>query len=521
MLQKTRSCVTPRFRFRCLFGGALAIVICLAIPGVTHAAENMWTVQKLNDNQPWDRFLNSPIPMKIEGRVATHGGGMFRLMRCDVRFTIDNDKLRQLPPKANVEVKGRFKRNNGRIDFVVDELKVVPAYLDQFEVRASKLRLPTPQDWIDLGEWGMERGLFYEDDDLVKKARGAYQNAIEVEYKALKPTDAEGRFALAKKSDSFQLPGTRSAELIHEGLRIQYRAAQKVEPPNAAVWQKLAENISERLPGADQALSSIPKELKESYDREPDLTYQKSKPDTRSQLNRLLFIGATMKQLTSSLADDGSNGDRIAEQIEKLIPEEAETAERLRLSKLEFRAAHLTTANRSDVQNLAAEFRARQQNDRATKILSDWIKQHEARLRANGVLGLFELADEYWSLLNDEATAVECLTEAYRKDPTYEEISQKLKTLGYQFQNNRWTKMNAQRNGVVNPSLSQTEIRIGMPAKDLNKILGQPRSITRAITGRGTTEIWSFGLVGSSQLVVRLEKKNIDTEPKVVSYTGQ
>ena len=137
------------------------------------------------------------------------------------------------------------------------------------------------------------------------------------------------------------------------------------------------------------------------------------------------------------------------------------------------------------------------------------------------MVGLFELADEYWSLLNDEATAVDCLTEAYRKDPKYEEISQKLKTLGYQFQNNRWTKMNGQSNGLVNSSLSQMEISIGMSAKDLRKILGQPRSITRAITGRGVTEVWSFGLVGSSQLVVRLEKKSVDTEPKVVSYTGQ
>lgn len=518
--------VVPLKRSACfslwtLFGTFLAVTFGVEIPAATFAAENIWTVQKLNDNQPWDRFLNAPISIKIEGRVATHGGGMFRLMKCEVRFTVENDKLRQLTPKCYVEAKGKFKRNNGRIDFAVDELKVVPSYLDQFDVRASKLRLPTAQDWVELGEWGMERGVFYEDEELVKKAKGAYQNAIDVEYKALKPTDAEGRYALAKKSEASQLPSSRSAELIHEGLRIQYRAVQKMERPTAAAWQKLAETISEKLPGADQPLNSIPKELKEAYEREPDLTYQKSKPDARVQLNRLLFVSATLKQLNCSLADDSSNADLIADQIEKLIPEEMGAAERLRMSKLEYRVAHLATANRGDVQNLAAEFRARQQNDRATKVLYDWIKQHEARLRANGVVGLFELADEYWSLLNDEAAAVECLTEAYRKDPTYEEISQKLKALGYQFQNSRWTKMNVQQSGTMTSSLTQNEITIGMSASNLRKLVGQPRSITRAITGRGTTEIWSFGLVGSSQLVVRLEKKNIDTEPKVVSYTGQ
>lgn len=499
----------------------IVFVAVLGVCSPVFSADNIWTVQKLNDNQPWDRFLNSPIPIKIEGRVATYGGGLFRLMKSEARFTAENDKIRQLSAKCYVEMKGKFKRHNGRIDFAVDELKVVQPYLDQFELRSSKLRLPTAQDWVELGEWGMERGLFYEDEELVKKAKGAYQNAIDVEYKTLKPTDAEGRFDLARKSDAYKLPAEHSSELTHEALRIQFRSAQKIEPSSAAAWQKLAETIGEKFPGSDHPQSSIPAELKSVYEREPDLTYQKAKADVRSQLNRLLFVSATLKQLTSSLSKDGSNGDLIADQIDRIIPEEAESAERLRMSKLEFREAHLATANRGDVQNLAGEFRARQQNDRATKVLREWIKLHEANLRVRGVVGLYELADEYWSLLNDEASAVECLTEAYRKDPSYEEISQKLKALGYQFQNSRWTKVSSSPKDVTNSSVTPVEISVGLPSSQLRKLLGQPRSVTRAITGRGATEIWSYGVVGSSQLVIRLEKKTIDTEPKVVSYTGQ
>ena len=54
-----------------------------------------------------------------------------------------------------------------------------------------------------------------------------------------------------------------------------------------------------------------------------------------------------------------------------------------------------------------------------------------------------------------------------------------------------------------------------MTAASLRTLLGQPRSLARAFTSRGITEIWSFGLADSTGLVIRLEQTSRDAELKV------
>ena len=215
---------------------------------------------------------------------------------------------------------------------------------------------------------------------------------------------------------------------------------------------------------------------------------------------------------------DGRDGDQIAEKIERLIPEEATLAEQQRGLRLAYRVAHLSTETRADVENLAARLRERGQDDVARQALLQWIKSHELRLKGDGVIGLLRLADEYLSLLNNEAVAVEYLSDAYRIDPTFEEVKTKFASLGYQWQKSRWIKGNSSNSNSANPTpQAPTGISKGMASAELRKLLGEPGSLSRAITSRGITEVWSFGPAGGSRLVVRLEQKGRDTEPKVTA----
>lgn len=499
----------------------VGVFVVSGLGGTSFAADAVWTVQKLIDNKPWDRFIGSPLAIRVEGRLGTSGGGQFRLVRCETVFTIDGEKLRAIPSKSTVEVKGQFKKNGGRLEFAVDEIKVVPNYVDQFELKASKLRLPTPDDWNELGDWAAERARFYEDADLMKKAKDAYTNAIELNYRSLKPTDAEGRFSLAKKMESLQLSDRRRMELIHEGFRIQWKTAQKADPPDTAAWQQLANTLAEQLPGANVPLKLVPPDLKETYDQDPDSTYRKANDDLRLQLHRLFFVAVTKKILLHGESRDGRDGDSIADQIDKLIPEEHALAEKQRVAKLGYRTQTIGVATRTEAENLAAAFRERHQNENAKEVLQQWIKAHEPRLKGD-VVGLLQLADEYSTLLNDERTAVEYLSDAYRIDPTFEAVKTKLTSLGYQLKNSRWTK----KSSVLPPpsdtaSQSPTGISVGLTATGLRTLLGQPRSLARAITARGITEVWSFGPAGSTPLVIRLEQKGRDLEPKVTEFSGQ
>ena len=481
-------------------------------------ADNVWSVQKLNDNKPWEKFIESPIPIHVEGRLGSFGNGQLRLLRCEAKFTIEPSRLRSLLPKSTVILKGRFKKEAGKVEFAVDDLKVVSSFTDQFDSRALKLKRGSPDEWKELGDWAADLSHFYDDPDLLKKSMTAYAKAIDAEYDALKATDAEGRFNLAKKVEEFKLPSRRKMELIHEGLRIRWQGIQSKEPPDLAAWELFSESLAEYLDGTNEPLVKVPRDLKESYDQEPISTYRKASDESRLQLHRLFFVSVVRKRLMQGVSADGRDGDQIAEKIERLIPEEATLAEQQRGLRLAYRVAHLSTETRADVENLAARLRERGQDDVARQALLQWIKSHELRLKGDGVIGLLRLADEYLSLLNNEAVAVEYLSDAYRIDPTFEEVKTKFASLGYQWQKSRWIKGNSSNSNSANPTpQAPTGISKGMASAELRKLLGEPGSLSRAITSRGITEVWSFGPAGGSRLVVRLEQKGRDTEPKVTA----
>ncbi|WP_010587188.1 hypothetical protein [Schlesneria paludicola] len=497
-------------------------VLLSGLDHVAGAAENLWTVQKLNDSKPWDRFVGSPIPIRVEGRMGPFGNGQFRLMRCDVKFTIDNTKLRTVTNKASVEVTGQFKSEGSKLEFAVTDLKVVPGYLEQFDSRVAKMRLPKSQDWVELGKWASERGQFYEDADMLKKAHEAYSSAIDADYRALKSSDAAGRFELAKKINEYQLPQRRRLELMHEGFRIEWRSAQKVEPPDPAVWKKLALQITSEFPGVEIPLESIPQELRDAYEQDADSTYRNATDEQRPILQRLLLISILKKSLLFGESRDGHDGDEIAAQVEKLIPEEKGLAEKHRMARLAYGLAHVGTATRPEVEKLSASYRERGQAQNADLALLGWIKSHEPRLKGDGVPGLMQLADEYLTLLHDERSAIEYLKDAYRIDPTFEDLKAKFTSLGYQLKDSRWIKPQADRQSRAEPvAQSSAGISQGMTAAHLRRLLGEPRTVSRAMTARGTTEVWSFGPLGSTPLVVRLEQRSRDTEPKVTAFSAQ
>ncbi len=488
----------------------------------TFAEDNVWTVRKLNDTKPWDRLADSPLSIRVEGRLGSSGSGQFRLLRCDAKFIVDSAKLKLIPPKSTVEIKGRFKKDGVKADFVVEDLKVVPNYIDQFESKASKLRRSTPDEWIELGDWATERANFYEDADLQKKANEGYSQAIEAEYRTLRLSDAEGRFTLAKKIDSYKLSKRRRNELIHEGLRINWQALQKAEPLEIAKWEKFAANLQEQLVGTKEPLKMVPPDLKETYEQDPVSTYTKASDESRIQLHRLFFVAVTRKCLLFNASSDGRGGNAIANQIDQRIPEEHALAETQSLLWLSYRVANITNSTRAEVENLAAAFRERQREDEGKQAVTRWIKAHELRLKGDGVIGRLQLADEYLSLLNDESAAVENLIEANTIDPGFEEAKSRLDALGYQWRKSRWVKADSTRredeNGV---SQLPTGIYVGLPASGLRTLLGQPRSLARMISARGITEVWSFGPAGSTPLIVRLEQKGRETEPKVTAFSGQ
>ncbi len=490
----------------------------------SRAAEAIWSTEFFNSRKSeWDQLTGATI--RMEGRVSLAGGTQLRLSKCEVPFHASEALIRPLQGKKSVEITGRLKKENGKLQFEVDRIQVLPTDLEQYESRYAKLRNPKGPELYALGDWATERSRFYEDADLAKKALSAYDRGVTADWRAQEADNANGRFQLAAKVVQYKLSEARRQELMHEGDRILWNAALKAKPAAKEAWTKLAAKLEQDFPDSEKALATFPDELKARYEREPLAVYRDSPETIRPQLHRIFYAAVLLKTIQDDAAQDGRNGDVIAERLERQVPEASQLAEQYRTLKMAWRRERSATATRPEIEQLAVDFRARKQPDQARLALTQWLKAQEPRLRQDGVLGLMQLADEYLALLQDERTAVAVLIEANKIDPAFADVLEKFKSLGYVNAGGTWIKANPATTpdpaATMDPVIPGT-LAIGMNAVAArNAMGGRPGSLARVLTKKGATEVWSYGPSGTSRLVIRLEGTSLSPEVRVIEFRNE
>lgn len=500
------------------------LVVIGLLGSAAAAADTVWSVESFNRRKPdWEQLVGATL--KLEGRVSLLGGGQIKLIKCEVPIRVPETMTKSIHGKNSIEVTGRLKRDNNKWVIEADRIQLLPTDLKEFESRTAKLRMPKASEWYAIGDWAQERSAFYDDADLAKKAAVAFDHGIKTEWRTLDASDAASRFALAQKVVQYQLSNSLRMEMIHEGDRILWTAAAKVKPTDKDGLTKLLSKLAEDLPGAAQPLASIAGELKERYEREPLAAYRESAEDVRLQLHRIFYTSIQLKLILEDAAKDGKNGDEIAERLDKLVPEYRELSDQYRKQKLDWRLEQAATATRPEIEQLAAEFRARRQPEQARQALTQWVKAQERRLKADGPLGLLQLADEHLSLLQDERTAVAILVEANKLDPAFADVSEKLKLLGYSNIGGTWTRT-TQAAPLAPVSETNTAmvsaVAVGMNATAArNAMGGEANSVARILTKKGVSEVWSYGPPGTSRLVIRLEGTRVTPELRVVEIANE
>src|SRR5690606_32485814 len=139
-----------------------------------------------------------------------------------------------------------------------------------------------------------------------------------------------------------------------------------------------------------------------------------------------LYAEALKTLLVYEATADRLKGHVSAEQIEKLLPEFASLAEKLRLDQLAWERSQIATASRSQVLKLAERYQQRQQPEEATKTISEWLDLRRERLRADDAGEHVRLAEEYLNLAHNEEQAAKLLIAAYKLTPNVPEISKRL-----------------------------------------------------------------------------------------------
>lgn len=506
-----------------LLHSMVVLFASLAHATVSCAAENVWSVEHLNSRKAeWEQLVGPTI--RIEGRITLHGKGQLRLAKCDLVFHVNEAQLRSLNGKRTVELAGRLKKDDGKLSFEVLQVQVVPTDIEQFESRTVKLRNPRPDDWYELGDWAAGRGRFYDDAELTKKAHTAYSNGVKIEWRTLPADDGEARIQLALKAKEYKLPDDQRMEILHEGYRLLWQAALKMEKPDPAVWSQLATRLANDLPGSTQPLPQFPAELKQRYEQQALTVYRESPEATRQQLHRLFYASVVLKPIVLEAAVDGRDGNVIADRIDRAVPEEHALAEKYREAKLAWRLARAATATRQEIEQLANDYRSRQLPVLARQALQTWLQAREGRMREDGSTGLMQLAEDYLALLRDETKAASLLKEAYKLDPAFEDVTRKLESLGYKLDRGAWMKEVAAKPAADSPKSETSSaggLAVGMTASALRTLMGRPSSTGRAITNTGLIEVWSYGTLGTSRLIVHLERTGPTGESKVIEFGNE
>lgn len=478
------------------------------------AAENVWSTQQLMQAKPeWPRLLNSLL--RVEGRLASHGKRQLRLMKCDLPFRLTDDQERLVGSARHLELTGRLmqERETGRIFFEVTSLKTLPNDRHRLLDRESRLKNAKAADWYELAHWAEERGQFYEDADLLNLAQTYYTRGVQQAWRELPGDDLAGRLRLATQARDGKITPAIYNELLHEALHMWWNRAL-VAPDPLVEWTALLERIETDWPGALHPLDEWPTELAAAYWQDPLAVYRRSEASRRVILQRIFATEVLLKKILATAERDRLSELEIAQSIQTLMPERRALADQYRDKSYQTLLQNAGALSKTELLKHVQQLRQQNQSAQATHLIREWLRARAQRLSpSSGAPERLALADDYLSLLQDEATAVALLESARQLEPESEDVERRFRELGYRWMGSRWVKSAEPEQPAPQPP---TQLAVGLSASEVREIQGNPTRVATVLSASGVDEYWTYGEETGSRLVVQLQRRGRQNEFRVV-----
>ena len=485
----------------------------------------------------WAELVGSSF--RIEGHYAILVRDSLRMKNCDLPFRA-SQPIKLVGNSKVLEVSGRLAKEatSGKLYFEVDQVRQLPTDLQALTEKERALARATPKQWYELAEWAATRGKFYNDDELIDRAKLANRKGLNLERSELKELTPTSLRTLSNRAVELGLDDSLRLDWLHESYWLEWDVLQKSAPKidlsadeldltKDPMFQLLS-RLDNDLPGAKTRLAEVLPLLVNEYRRSSVLTYHNASEAKRRTLDRLFHIEIAMVAVTRVTKLDGGNGDFIAQQIDELIPERHDLAEQHRDAELNFMAKNAATLTRNQLGDLVQRCRDRKQEPLAKQAVSNWLTRREQTLRKDGVTGLIQLADERLALQQDQAAAGALLLEALKVAPKNEDVLERLKKLGFQEINGQWVapQTNPAALNATPPVPNETElerfIRLGVPKAGMTpaqllKCLGSPQSLTRVATSGRVTETWIYRDGQTVRYTVTVERRPSRGTAEVIS----
>jgi hypothetical protein len=492
----------------------LAVLLIVAAFAQSVCAKSVEEFLAMRDK--WPDLIG--VSFKVRGRLSTAAGNIVILKNCKgIQFR----SVKELPVFREkglvVEVSGILKKDEfGKIFLEVSSLKNLGTDMSRLNARRNALLRDDIDGLFELGEWAEERGIDYEDEELVNEARKMFRAALQKERIGLDNPRYDDLKRLARKIEKYSLQPEFKTSLIHEAYYWEWRAIRKEASSNELLgW---AGRAASELPGADKKIANYDLATVAKYVDRPLNYHSKSTPGELPGVHRMLYIEIVRDGIKKLADPDGINGMVVADRIEELIPELSDWATEFRLRELDYRLTIAEKMRRSEMLRLRRDLEDHKRTKDSTDVLERWFRHRTNVLRGEGATGLVQLAIEYDELKGDKAAAIRLLLEAERAKPGLGKVSEQLKSYGFKQVNGVWKSPQQIVHVPDTPvviAMREGRVVKGMSAEQVEKTLGKPVSVTRIMTSRRLTEYWVYGNESSSGISVRLNRLNI-SRPAIV-----
>lgn len=491
----------------------LPVIFLLLAPATLSAAAGAQSLQSFLDLKPqWPDLVGSSF--RIEGHYAILVRDSLRMKNCDLSFKA-SQPIKLVGSSKVIEVSGRLTKEatSGKLYFEVDQVRQLPTDVQTLAERERAITRGTSKQWYELAEWAGPRGKFYNDEELIERAKLANRKGLNLERQELKELTPATLRTLSTRIPELGLEDSLRLDWLHESYWLEWEALKKSAPQvdltvedidltKDPVFQFL-NRLDKDLPGAKTRVADVLPLLANEYRRNSVLTYHNALEAKRRTLERLFHTEIATAAIARVTKPDSSNGSEIANRIDELIAEQHELAEKHRDAELTFLAKTSATLTRNQLGDLVQRCRDRKQASLAKEAITRWLARREQSLRKDGVTGLIQLSDERLALLQDQPGAGALLLEAWQLAPKNEDILERLKKLGFQEVNGKWVapQTNPAAPNAPMPVTIETELerfirlgvpKIGMTPAQLLKCLGSPQSLTRVATSGRVTETWTY-----------------------------
>jgi hypothetical protein len=458
---------------------------------------------------------------------SKRGQGYDELMlrRTDVLFKIPGRlKFSRSPSEPNVRVQGTLKVIEGRLTCEVSAIEMLPNDLTRLEGELRKLR---PEDWQGQRTWALwaeRRGKELNESKL--QARGV---ALEGEALWLEAAQADAdNLGLAARSSGRPIPDSLRNALAHRGFRDRF---SKATTPDE--WEALARQVEAMLPASADPKAAVEVEpsLLDAYAKDPASAYRDAPAGARASLDRRLLADAIQRSLEKQLEARPIDAAKLAEVARDRLPDRPALVDRLGRQGLVEAEARVASMRQSEVEELAARFRERGEEDRSKRLIQSWLAdRRKNRLSASDAEGRVLLAGTYEKLAGDRATAAELLREALDIDRQSKTAVDAFLRMGFRKGETGWYDPNSARSNPVSApepgrrggenaaSAEPGESLRGLTRSQVrNRLGGKPDLVVRSASQGRSVEQWIYKN-GKGTQVVRFVYEPGTSEPRASAY---